>query len=296
MNKTQHVNNLNYDAGAHMTFSGKISRTVKNSVNKGMYATQFFMGSPRSYKRCKVCDSDIKDTIDILKRFPTSVITHFPYIANLAGSTKQLAWCNDITIDAKLTNILSELSYELSIVSNFSSYGTSGVVIHPGSYPDRNIGHKTVAKSINKIKFVKNSKLLLENCAGEGNKLCKTFKELASVLSEVDYDKQHHIGICVDTAHIWGQGDYDISTICGVDKMFDEFDEHLGLDKFSVLHLNDSKVRLGSKKDAHENIGQGYIWGTSTKSLVHLLDRCHQLDVPMILETCPEDILKISIL
>ena len=90
--------------------------------------------------------------------------------------------------------------------------------------------------------------LLLENCAGEGNKLCKTFKELNNVIQGVSKDKRNHIGVCVDTAHIWGQGDYDISKIEEVDRMFAEFDNEIGMKYFKLLHLNDSEVKLGAKK------------------------------------------------
>ena len=173
------------------------------------------------------------------------------------------------------------MEYELAIVARIGE----GVVIHPGSFPNRELGHQTVAKTINRINFTQGGMLLLENCAGEGNKLCRTFKEIGSVLALVDSDKKKHIGVCVDTAHIWGQGDYDLRKVEEVKRLFLEFEQEIGMEKFKLLHLNDSSVGLGSKKDRHAHITRGEIWGEDTSSLVYLLNRCSEYNIPMVLET-----------
>ena len=172
----------------------------------------------------------------------------------------------------------------------------SGVVIHPGSYPDREDGHCAVAMTLNRINFPKNSFLLLENCAGEGNKLCRTFEEIRKVMDLLEPEKKKHVKVCVDTAHIWGQGDYDLSSIEGVDKMFEDFEKFLGIENFYLLHLNDSKVPLGSKKDSHACLGEGWIWKNSFKSLVYLLNKCKENQIPMVLETDESDMLTLALL
>ena len=206
------VYTMPWDVGAHSSFSKKITPTISTAIHYGMYTTQFFMGNPKSYNRQKITTDDISNTKVLLERFPMNIFTHFPYIANLNGSLDSLAWNGDSKIDGKLSIVLGELEYELSIISNFDKK-RSGVIIHPGCYRDRPVGLDTIAKTINMINFAENAKLLLENCAGEGNKLCKDFKEIKRVLDGVVDSKKKNVGVCVDTAHIWGVGDYDFTKV-----------------------------------------------------------------------------------
>lgn len=289
---------MKWDVGSHTYFSGSITDTISRGIKNGMYTIQFFMGdSTQAWKREKISNEDIEKSKILMSRFPMNVFTHYPFCANLAGQSQKgcLAWSGNSTIDQKLSSIFQSLEYELGIVSKLSQK-RSGVVIHPGSYPDRENGHHTVAKTLNKINFPKNSILLLENCAGEGNKLCRTFEEIRTVMNLLEPEKRPHVKVCVDTAHIWGQGDYDLSEIEGVDKMFQDFERFLGIDNFYLLHLNDSKVPLGSKKDSHACLGEGLIWKNSFKSLVYLLNKCKQNQIPMVLETDESDMLTLALL
>jgi len=278
------VQSLNWDVGIHTGFDKKIINTLRIAIQMGTYSTQFFMGNPKSYSRQRISDDDITESNRLLDRFPMNVFTHFPYIANLNGSVSSLAWNGDSKIDSITTIMLNELEYELNTISKLSSE-RSGVVIHPGCYPDRIVGLNTVAKSINKINFQGKTKLLLENCAGEGRKLCKNFKEFKIVYNSIESDKIKNVGFCVDTAHIWGEGEYDLRSIDEIKRMFNEFDNEIGIDNLTLIHLNDSLVPYGSKKDRHAVLGTGYIWGNDISSLLYLLDYCKEKKIPMILET-----------
>jgi len=288
-----HVYYMHWDVGAHTGFSKEMLPTIAKAIQYGMRSCQFFMGNPKSYSRTKITSTDIESSNKLLERFPMNIFTHFPYIANLNGTKGVLAWSGDNSQDSKTRYMIKELEYELSIVSKLNAE-KSGVVIHPGCYTDRNIGLRTIAKTINMIEFNGKAKLLLENCAGEGSKLCKDFKEIAMVLNNLDESKRKNVGVCVDTAHIWGQGDYNLSNCMEVDRMFRDFDTHIGLENFTLLHLNDSKVELGSKKDRHACLGTGYIWGKDFKSLIHLLNICKKHNIPSVLETHGLDMLIIA--
>jgi len=287
------VYSMFWDVGAHTSFSNNILPTIQYAVSQGMYSCQFFMGNPKSFTRQKISFEDLTASKKLMQRFPMNVFTHFPYIANLNGSVKSLAWNGDSIQDRKTSHMLRELEYELSIVSNFV-FGRSGVVIHPGCYPDIDVGLDTIAKTINKINFTENGKLLLENCAGEGRKLCKDFQEIGRVFEGIDSSKKNNVGVCVDTCHIFAAGIYDLRSCDEVDRMFVDFDRYIGLDKFNLLHLNDSKTIFGSKKDRHELLGEGYIWGESFSSLIYLLNRCKENGIPMILETHSTDMLTLA--
>lgn len=285
---------IEYKAGSHVPFGGTLLDSVLFGLKLGMNTIQLFLGNPQKYNRCVISNCDLEQCRKVLQRFPIAVFTHFPYSANFAGSAKDgLAWSGNSKVDWLMREKIKGLEYELKITSSLG-VENNGVVIHPGSFPDREEGHKTVGKSINKIKFSQGSTVLLENCAGEGNKLCKTFTEIKSVLDVIDEDKKDNVGVCIDTAHIWGAGTYDLSKVEEVEKMFSDFKDIIGMEKFKLLHLNDSKAKFGSRRDLHQLIGKGEIWGQSTKALKVLLKKCQTNNIPIVLETNPSDVFIIS--
>ncbi len=289
---------LKWDIGYHVQFSSNIYNSAYLAISMGLTSMQFFMGNPRSYNRHKASKSDIKKTIKLCKRFPINIFSHFPYIANLAGSRDILAWKGNAEQDEKTMKVIKQLEYELGIIAQFSSSNKNvvgGVVIHPGNHKDRKKGLNAIAQSINKINFISpHCKLLLENSAGQGHTLATTFEELRDIYDKIDDEKKDNIGFCIDTAHIFGYGLYDLSDSDQIKKLFSDFDRLIGLDKFSLLHLNDSKVPLGSRKDRHQTLGDGYIWEEDLSSLFVLLDLCKLHNIPIILETESIDIPKLG--
>lgn len=277
------IKDSNIQLGGHIEFSKKILPTVKTAIENNMNSFQFFLGNPKSFTRQKLLKDDIVNTFKLSTENNLNIFSHYPYTASLNGSVASLAWNGDKEQDIKTQKILSELEYELNTLSQLSPI--NGVVIHPGSHKKTKEGLETISKSINKINFTKNSKLLLENCAGEGTKLCKNFSDIAHVLEGIDISKKDNVGICIDTAHIHGSGIYNLAIQDDVDKMFFEFDKHIGLDKFNLLHLNDSQVKLGSKKDRHECLCEGCIWKEDNTSLKYLLTKCAENKIPVIIET-----------
>jgi apurinic endonuclease APN1 len=229
------------------------------------------------------------------------VFSHFPYIVNLAGKKGKkgevptLAWDGDDVFDRKLLFAIKELQYELSVLSNFNGK-RNGVVIHPGNFPDSKKGLKAIAKSINKIEFTEDAKLILENSAGQGTSLATTLKEIRTIFKYIDDDKQDNVGVCIDTCHLHAYGDYDLTQISEVDRFFDDFERILGMERFTLLHLNDSHDVRGARKDNHACLGDGQIWGESFDSLVHLLDKCQSFGIPMILETHGLDMVTLACL
>jgi len=277
------IENNHIMIGGHISFSQKVFPTVQEAINYNMNSVQFFLGSPKSFVRQRLSLEDILNTRKITEEYCVNVFSHYPYTSNLVGSVSSLAWNGDKEQDTKTLKTLKELEHELDTISKLADI--NGVVIHPGSYKKRNDGLETISKSINKINFSENAKLLLENSAGEGSKLPNDFLELKKIFEGIDPLKKNNVGICIDTAHIHGSGIYNLSIKDEVDKMFFEFDKYLGLNNFSLLHLNDSQVELGSKKDRHECVGFGKIWKDDNTSLKYLLTKCGENNIPIILET-----------
>ncbi len=106
------------------------------------------------------------------------------------------------------------------------------------------------------IEPTESSQLLLEISAGSGGSIGNSIEELSAIFEAMGRDPR--IGFCLDICHMLAGG-YAVHTEEGWDNALKLFDELIGLDKMPLLHLNDSKTDLGSKRDRHENIGQGYI-------------------------------------
>lgn len=121
--------------------------------------------------------------------------------------------------------------------------------------------------------------LLMETTAGQGSSLHSRFDELARSLELC----QGHgrLGVCLDTCHVFAAG-YDIRTAEGWEAMMGEFHRLVGLDRLKVVHCNDSKMSLGSRKDRHAHLGEGEIGETAFRTLVK--DSWLE-NVPILLET-----------
>ncbi len=297
MSSNNHVFIVDYDVGVHVGFNGFLSHSLKFAVEKGMRSCQVFMGDQTSFSRAKIDMNDIIECQKIQNRFPIHFFSHFPFTASLCGSVGSLAWNGDDIQNKKTSFMLRQLENELDVFANFTTdKSRSGVVIHPGCNTNTREGLISISKSINKIKFAPCAKLILENSAGEGKKLCKNFDEFMCIFNMIEPQKRVNVGICIDTAHIHGQGDFDLSTIIGVDDMFEQFEKRIGLEYLSLIHLNDSEVKFGSKKDRHASLKTGEIWGERDDALRHIIIICKRLKIPMIMETNIRDMVTVSMI
>ena len=116
--------------------------------------------------------------------------------------------------------------------------------------------------------------------SGKGSEIGKTFAEVRAILDRVELSD--HVGVCLDTCHIW-DGGYDI--VDHLDDVLAEFDDVIGLDRLFAVHLNDSLNPRGSHKDRHAKIGEGEI---GLEALVRVINHPQLRTLPFILET-PND-------
>jgi deoxyribonuclease IV len=98
--------------------------------------------------------------------------------------------------------------------------------------------------------------LLIENAAGHAGTMGVSLEELETIIDELG--RPERVGICLDTCHLFASG-YDIRTPEAVDALLGEVDERIGLDRLRSLHVNDSKLGFGSRRDRHANVGEGEI-------------------------------------
>ena len=116
--------------------------------------------------------------------------------------------------------------------------------------------------------------------SGKGSEIGSTFDELSAIIRESG--NKDNLGICFDTCHMFDSG-FDFNNL---DKILCEFDKKIGINKLKIIHINDSKNKIGSKKDRHEKIGQGYI---GLETFRRIINNKYIKKLPMILET-PNDL------
>lgn len=152
--------------------------------------------------------------------------------------------------------------------------------IHPGSHVKQGAqkGIELIAEVLNAVLAPEQTTtLLLETMAGKGTEVGRSFEELAAIIERVELDS--HVGVCLDTCHVWDAG-YDI--VNDLDGVLEEFDQVIGLERLRALHINDSLNPLGAHKDRHARIGEGRI---GSEALAAVVAHPQLRGLPCILET-----------
>jgi deoxyribonuclease-4 len=158
------------------------------------------------------------------------------------------------------------------------------LVMHPGSHrgSGEEQGLSRIAGAINFLDqrgTEMNVMILLETTAGQGAILGNRFEHLARIIEMIE--KGERVGVCLDTCHVFAAG-YDISTAEGYEATLEAFHRIIGLDRLKIIHLNDSKAALGTRRDRHAHIGHGYIGLDAFRRLLRDPRLAH---LPFVLET-----------
>jgi len=259
--------------GLHVSISGTLDNAPDNARELGCDTFQMFTRNPRGWKFSKLDDGEVNEFRKKVKEYNlTPVVTHMPYLPNLSSPKKAI-----------YNKSVKSLSAELE---RCGILGIPYVVTHLGSHLGKGaeVGLVNLVSAIN-FALGKNDEvmLLLENTAGTKNSMGSTFEEMRRILDGIEAKKR--VGVCFDTAHAFAAG-YDIRTADGIDQTLKRFDSMLGLDRLKVIHLNDSKVELGSGRDRHEHIGLGYI---GEEGFIALFRHEAVRTLPFILETPVDD-------
>lgn len=234
--------------GVHVRRGNGLEHSVRKAAEIGCETIQVFAANPSAWHTAPIkpalADS-FRHLTEKLGLFP--VFVHTPYLLNLASP--------DAEIHSKSVVALEDS------MSRASLLGAQYVVTHIGSHRGTNLhdGVARVSDGLSQVLRVSASEviLLLENSAGAGDSVGHRFEDLRMILDNLpEYNER--LGICLDTAHLWGAG-YDVSSQDSVSRTLDEFDSVVGFRWLRQIHLNDTNVALGSRRDRHANIGTGNI-------------------------------------
>ena len=212
----------------------------------GASSIQIFNQSPRAWKPTNYTDDDFAEFREEMKSSSVeSVIIHAVYLINPATPDKELR-----------KKSLKSLAHALSIGDGI---GATGVVLHPGSRKDADLIPAMVRSGEvieEAIKQTETCPVLIEQMAGHKGILGHTFEEIEAITEAAGGGNR--IGACLDSCHLFAAG-YDIRTPETLTTVVDDLERLLGKKRLKALHLNDSKDPFGSKKDRHEDIGEGEI-------------------------------------
>ncbi len=229
--------------GGHVSTAGGLFRGIEKAESIGAEVMQIFGSSPRSWNRRAITDEEIEKFNTLREeKLIAKVYIHACYLINFGSNLRE-----------SLKRSKNSLLADLELADKINAYG---VVVHPGSLKDgTNISD--ISENIKLVleNFEGNAKILIENSAGGGSSVPRTIDEIAEMVRLVN---DNRVEVCIDTAHLWGFG-IDISTEEKVDKLAEELENKLSGVNVPIVHFNDSKARLGSLLDRHENIGNGQI-------------------------------------
>ena len=218
----------------------------ERAVERGCEAMQVFNQSPRMWRPTRWKPDDVAEFLELVKRGPIkSVVIHAVYLINPATKDGEMR--------KKSAN---SLIHALRMGDEIKA---DGVVLHPGS----TVGEPKDEALARVGEMVKHAlaesdgcRLLLENTAGAGNTLGRSFDELREFIDLAGGEKR--LGVCLDSCHMYASG-FDIRTADKLDEVVEEFKKTVGIRRLKCLHVNDSMAALGSNRDRHAIPGEGEI-------------------------------------
>ena len=197
------------------------------------------------------------------------MVAHAPYTLNPCGAKDNV---RDFAFRA-FSEDLARLEY---VPGNYYNF-------HPGSHVGQGIpaGIELICGLLNRVLWPEmHTTVLLETLAGKGSEVGGRFEDLRAIIDGVEHTE--HLGVCMDTCHIW-DGGYDIEH--DLDGVLTEFDRVVGLDRLKAVHLNNSMNDRGSHKDRHARIAEGKL---SLDAIRRIINHPALRDLPFILETPQE--------
>lgn len=256
--------------GCHLSASKGYRAMGRQAIELGANTFAFFTRNPRGGSAKDIVEKDIEAFLNIAKENSFGrLVAHAPYTMNACAekeNIRQLAF-------EMLADDLRRMEYTPGNYYNF----------HPGSHVGQGVekGIEMIAEVLNTVlKPEQTTIVLLETMAGKGSEVGRSFEELREIIDRVELKDK--LGVCLDTCHVW-DGGYDI--VNNLDGVIAEFDKVIGLDKLKAIHLNDSMNDIGSHKDRHQKIGEGYI---GLEAMKRIINHSALKDKPFILET-PND-------
>ena len=230
--------------GCHLSSSKGYFAMGKEAVKIDANTFQFFTRNPRGTRAKAMNPEDVNRYLDFARDHGIErILAHAPYTLNACSPNEGLRTLARDT----MKDDLDRMEYTPGNCYNF----------HPGSHVGQGTeaGICFISDMLNQVLTPQqHTTVLLETMSGKGSEVGREFEELKEILDRVE--QKDHMGVCLDTCHVW-DGGYDI--VGDLDGVLNRFDRIIGLHKLKAIHLNDSQNPLGAHKDRHAKIGEGFI-------------------------------------
>ncbi len=257
--------------GAHVSSSGGISNAIGRGSALGCESLQVFTHNPRTWR-------PINHTPEQIAAFREGaaaagmgpLVSHGLYLINLGAPDREVPTGPPGKPATTTRNIYrSSVESLMQHLAVGEQLGLQGVVLHVGSSKGTTeeeaiarIG-AGIAEALAAVPGA--CAVFLENTAGAGDTIGRTFAQLRAVADAVGHPER--LGFCLDSQHLFASG-YPVHEPGGIDRVLEEFDLVVGIERLRCLHLNDSKTAFGSNRDRHENIGDGEIGEAGMRSIL----------------------------
>ncbi|MET3574752.1 deoxyribonuclease IV [Bhargavaea ullalensis] len=256
--------------GSHVSMSGKkmLLGASEEAASYGASTFMIYTGAPQNTRRKAIEELNIgAGRLHMSENGISDIVVHAPYIINIANTVKPETFALGVEFLQKE-------------IERTAALGADQIVLHPGAHVGAGAdeGIKKIIEGLNEVLSSDVPvRIALETMAGKGTECGRTFDEIAKIIDGVENNSR--LSVCFDTCHVHDAG-YDI--IHDLDGVLTQFERTVGLDRISVVHVNDSKNVCGAAKDRHENIGFGEIGFEALAEIVHLPEF---QALPKILET-----------
>ena len=253
--------------GCHLSASKGFLNMAKEAVSIWANTFQFFTRNPRGFAAKDIDEKDVREFLKYTEENGFGkILAHAPYTLNPSSADERV---RDLALRI-MEDDMARMEYIPGNLYNF----------HPGSHVGQGAqkGIELTAELLNTIiKPNQTTTVLLETMSGKGSEIGRSFEELKAIIDKVELSEK--VGVCLDTCHVY-DGGYDI--VNNLDKVLDEFDRIVGLERLYAIHMNDSKNPFESHKDRHEKIGEGSIGLAAMKAIINNPRIRH---LPVFLET-----------
>jgi deoxyribonuclease IV len=240
--------------GAHLPLGAGMVKAADRAGEIGADAIQVFSDNPTAWRRRASPPDELPAFRARLAELDVAPIAiHASYLVNLAGPEESF-----------FEKSIGLLAQELRTAD---LYGARFVNVHIGSHRGSGLDEGTrrladgVARSFDSAGADGASAMLvLENSAGGGFGLGATVDELALALEAIErrHVPSNRVGLCLDTAHLWGAG-VRLNDPIELDSFLGDVAAKVGIERVVMVHLNDSRSELGSQTDRHQHVGAGMI-------------------------------------
>jgi deoxyribonuclease IV len=252
------------NVGLHLRLGETLIDLAHKAHRLNLSFFQCFFVSQRTRKLLQLTSSEIHSFVQLRRQYFTQLYLHGSYWINLSSITY---------------NGYRTLERELTIAKKLEF---THMILHPGfakGAKQKSEGIQALARALNKLlKYENDITIVLENTTHGNLSVGSDILDFKYVLEQLD--KPDKIAFCIDTSHAYSFG-YDMVKEKEQDLFINFLEKTIGIDRIILIHLNDSKRKLGSRVDQHAAIGEGYI---GKKSLKRFMMHPQLRHIPVLLE------------